>query len=115
MDVRALAQLSLTAGGTVDERVAQFALSRLARSELREYLAALKRELKRRRLDVSVPEGTEERPLREDLGETFPGREMIVSRDDALGGGVRVSAGDDVIDASVRGYLRATIEKLREP
>ncbi len=113
MEAAKLARLSFSADGGMDERVTTLVLENLTRSELKEYLAALKRELRRRRVDVSVS-GAEDRPLRDTLGVAYPGKEMVVSRDDALGGGVRIRAGDDVIDASVKGYFSSIIGKLRE-
>ena len=35
-----------------------------------------------------------------------------MAKDEALGAGVKVSAGDDVVDASVHGYIREIIEEL---
>lgn len=35
-----------------------------------------------------------------------------MAADEALGAGVKVSAGDDVVDASVQGYIREIIEEL---
>ena len=108
-----LARASLAEDGTVDQRIAEYILRSLPRSELKEYLAALRRELRRRRVDVSLT-GPGEEPLRQELGRTFSGRELVISRDDALGGGVKVRTGDDIIDASAQGYVRQLIGKLRE-
>jgi hypothetical protein len=112
MEASALARVSIAEDGTVDQKVAEYVL-KLPRSELKEYLAALRREIRRRRVDVSLT-GPGEEPLRGELGSAFSGRELVVSRDDALGGGVKVRSGDDVIDASAQGYVRHIIEKLRE-
>ena len=35
-----------------------------------------------------------------------------MEKDESLGAGVKVSAGDDVVDASVNGYIREIIEEL---
>lgn len=46
------------------------------------------------------------------IGEQYPGRDIGVEQDETLGGGVRISAGDDIMDASIRGYIREIIGDL---
>jgi F0F1-type ATP synthase delta subunit len=44
--------------------------------------------------------------------EQYPGRDVGVTTDESLGAGVRISAGDDIVDASIRGYIREIIGDL---
>jgi F0F1-type ATP synthase delta subunit len=111
MDIHRLVELTLAADGTVDDRLVPAVLGRLTRTQLKEYLAGLRRKARTLRVEVAVS-GEPGPDARSELERTFGGREIVVSRDEALGGGVKINAGDDVLDASVRGYLRATLEKL---
>jgi hypothetical protein len=111
--VKRLARLTLAAGGEVDEQLASFILGRLTRTELKEYLFELRRALGRRRVLVSVS-GETAPALLEELEREFSGRQTVVSRDESLGGGVRLRAGDDVIDASVKGLFSETMDRLRK-
>jgi F0F1-type ATP synthase delta subunit len=111
MDIRRLVELTLAPDGTVDERLVPAVLARLSRSELKEYLAGLRRKARTLRVEVAVS-GEPEPEARSALEQTFRGREVVVRSDEALGGGVKIKAGDDVLDASVRAYLRETLKKL---
>ncbi len=111
LDIRSLVELTLAADGTVDERLMPAVLGQLSRSQLKEYLAGLRRKARALRVEVAVS-GEPEPGARDALEQAFSGREVVMTRDEALGGGVKINAGDDVLDASVRGYLRATLGKL---
>jgi hypothetical protein len=110
MDGRRLAEQSVAPDGSVDDRVAAAVLRRLTRSQLKDYLAGLRRQVRARRVEVAV--SGEAAEARSAVAQAFTGKEIVVTRDEALGGGLTVSAGDDVLDASVRGYLRATMDRL---
>jgi hypothetical protein len=100
-------------GDEVDERIASFMLGRLTRGELKWCLHALRRELAARSVAVSVAAAAD-LGTAEDLSRGFGEGPRTVSADVALGGGFLIRAGDDLIDASVKGYLNATIERLRK-
>jgi hypothetical protein len=109
--VNRLAALTFTQGGEINEEVASLALTNLTRAQLKSYLAALRREMRRRSVYVVLSGGAESE-VRGPIGERYPGRELSIARDDSLGGGVRVSAGDDIVDASVKGYLKELLEEI---
>lgn len=106
-----LVALVLDPGGDVKEDIAARILAELNRAELKKFLADLRLELKRRVVQVGVA-GDGGPGLDEALGRAYPGRALRVQQDDALGAGVKVSAGDDIVDASVHGYIREIIEEL---
>jgi F0F1-type ATP synthase delta subunit len=110
VDMHRLIELTLAVDGTVDERMLQV-IADMKRSQLKEYLSGLRRVLRARRVEVAVS-GEPGDAGRRELTRAFTGRELVVTADEGLGGGMKVSAGDDVLDASVRGILRATLEKL---
>jgi F0F1-type ATP synthase delta subunit len=104
-------RLALTPDGEVNEEVAATLLERLTRPQLKRFLAALRQELKRRRVYVTVA-GAPDPSVGPAVGEQYPGRDIGVEQDETLGAGVRISAGDDIVDASVRGYIREIIGDL---
>jgi hypothetical protein len=104
-------RLALTADGGVNEEVAAILLERLTRPQLKKFLVALRQDLKRRRVYVTVA-GTPDASVAPAIGEQYPGRDIGVEQDESLGGGVRISAGDDIMDASIRGYIREIIGDL---
>ncbi len=112
--MKRLVELSFTAGGDVDDRVVGMILERLSRSELKQYRAALLREVRRRSVRVTVEGGTD-RSVGDAMKGRFPQRHVEIAHDPSLAAGVRLTAGDDVEDASVRGYVRSIIEQLGAP
>jgi hypothetical protein len=109
--VKRLVALALTPEGEVRDEVASRLLELLSRSQLKEFLAALRRELKRRQVHATLA-GRVDAEVGISLAQSYPGRELTVAQDASLGGGVRISAGDDIVDASMRGYIREIIEEL---
>jgi hypothetical protein len=109
--VNKLAALTFTPEGEINEMVASLVLSNLSRSQLKSYLAALRREMRRRRVYVALSGGTASE-VGGAIGERYPGRELAVYRDDGLGAGVKISAGDDIMDASVMGYLKELLGEI---
>ena len=106
-----LAKLVLTPDGRVDEQAAASVLAGFTRAQLKTFLAALRREILRRRVSVEVA-GESGGSLGTMMAEKYPGRAVHVVRQENLGGGIRVSAGDDIVDASIQGYIKGIIEKL---
>jgi F0F1-type ATP synthase delta subunit len=109
--VNRLAQLTFTPEGEVNQEVASLVLENLTRSQLKFYLSALRREMRRRRVYVALS-GGKESEVSGTISERYPGRELSISREDGLGAGVKVSAGDDIVDASVQGYLKELLEEI---
>jgi ATP synthase delta (OSCP) subunit len=95
----------------VKEDVAAQIIAGLSRSELKRFLAAFRLEMRRRIVQVALA-GEGGPGLGATLARTYPGRRLDIAKDEALGAGVKVSAGDDVVDASVHGYIREIIEEL---
>ena len=112
--MKRLVELSFAANGELDDRVVAMILERLSRSELKQYRAALLRELRRRSVKITVEGGTD-RTVGDAMKGRFPERQVEIAHDPALAAGVRLTAGDDVEDASVTGYVRSIIEQLGAP
>jgi hypothetical protein len=109
--VKRLVALVLGPDGEIREDVAERVLHELSRSDLKRFLAVLRRELKQRRVFVTLA-GSASAGMDESISAIYGGRALSIGRDETMGAGVRVRAGDDIIDASVRGYIRDIIEKL---
>lgn len=109
--MKRLIDILLGPNGEIREEIAERILRDLSRSELKRFLTTLKREMARRRVDVTLA-GMATAAIGTSMTGRYPGREVEVAQDDFLGAGVRVRAGDDIFDASIRGYIRGIIEKL---
>ena len=104
-------KLAFSPNGEVNNEVAAMLLERLTRTQLKGFLSALRRELKRKLVYVSVA-GQPDAGVASAVEQQYPGRDVGVTRDESLGAGVRISAGDDIMDASIRGYIREIIGDL---
>ncbi len=110
--MKRLVALVLAPDGQVSDSAAAALLAGLSRSDLKRFLVALRTELKKRVVQVAVA-GRKDSSMDETIARAYPGRRLDVETDESLGAGVKVSAGDDVVDASVHGYIREMIEELR--
>jgi hypothetical protein len=109
--MKRLVALVLTADGQVNDSVAAEIIAGLSRSDLKKFLVALRTELKKRVVQVAVA-GRRAISMDDTIARVYPGRRLDVETDESLGAGVKVSAGDDIVDASVHGYIREMIEEL---
>jgi hypothetical protein len=107
---RRLVGLALAEDGTVRDDAAVELLRLLSRSDLKAVLGALRRELRRRTVVVEV--AGDVAPARRAAEESFAGRSVDAWPNPGLGAGVRFRAGDDIVDASVRGAIRRIIAEL---
>jgi hypothetical protein len=107
---RTLVRRALTDEGTVRDDIAAMLLDRMSRSQLKAFAAVLRRELGRRTVTVTV--AGDAGSARSEVGRQFPGRPVAVTDDPSLGAGLLVTAGDDIVDASVRGIIRKIIAEL---
>ena len=98
--------------GAVRDDVAREVIRSLSRSQLKEVLGALRRDVRRRSVVVEV--AGQESPARDAASRSFAGRPLEVRPNPGLGAGVRFRAGDDIVDASVRGAIRRIIAELEQ-
>jgi hypothetical protein len=96
--------------GSVRDDLGGEVIQVLSRSELKVLLGALHRELRRRSVVVEVA-GTEA-PARRAAERRYAGRTVDVHPNPGMGAGIRYRAGDDIVDASVRGAIRKIIAEL---
>jgi ATP synthase delta (OSCP) subunit len=107
-----LAALLMGPEGVVREDWAAEALAVLPRSELKKLRAELRRRIARGQVTVRV--AGDALSAEDAVRRRYPGRVVELGQDESLGAGLRVRAGDDIIDASVRGSIRDIIKKLGE-
>lgn len=107
-----LARAFLDAPEDAVEEILGQALSGLTRSELKGLLMALRAEERRRGVRVSVASPAD-RPAAEGLAPLYRERPLRVSIDPSLGAGIVMAAGDDVVDASVAGMIRAAVDGMK--
>jgi hypothetical protein len=108
--MRRLVRGAFLEDGTVADDVAALLLQLRSRAELKAFLAAVKRDQRRR--SVSVQIAGQEAPVRLAVEARYPGRPVDVAAEPALGAGMLVRAGDDIVDGSVRGIIRKIIAEL---
>jgi hypothetical protein len=109
--MKRLVALVLAPDGQVNDDAAAQIIAGLSRTDLKRFRVAFLLELKRRVVQVAVA-GRPGVALHEAIARAYPGRRLDLETDEALGAGVKVSAGDDIVDASVHGYIREMIEEL---
>jgi hypothetical protein len=100
----------VAADGTVRDDVGAAVVAGLSRSELKVLLGSLRRDLRRRSVVVEVA-GTEA-PARQAAERRYAGASVDVHPNPGMGAGIRYRAGDDIVDASVRGAIRRIIAEL---
>jgi len=110
--MRRLARLLLGEGAEIDDETAALVLSSLPPSELKKLLAELKRSLARARISLTV--AGDAGAARAAVTRGASQRALEVTVDEGLGAGVRLRDGDDIIDASVHGYVERIIEELEK-
>jgi hypothetical protein len=109
---RRLIGRALAEDGSVRDDLAAGIVGSLSRSQLKAVLGALRRELRRRTVVIEV--AGDVAPARQSAQESFSGRSVEAWANPGLGAGVRFRAGDDIVDASVRGAIRRIIAELEK-
>jgi len=109
--LKQLAELSLTADGAIDENAREYVLTRLSRADIRRYVVFLKSVLKERRVWVRSASPAD-KAVKERMASLFPGKELRFVADPALGAGMQVEYGDNVINISVKNMIENTIRRL---
>jgi len=110
-DIKKLAHHTIT-GGAVNKAIAEFVLKNLSRADVKNYLFYLKKEIALRTVYVSSAQ-TLEVDDQKKLAEMFPGQDTRFETDNTLAAGIVIRTNDTIMDASLKGTIEATIEKLR--
>lgn len=109
--IKTLAQQTIQ-GTTVNSRLAEFVLSNLSKADLKTYLFYLRKAIKQHTVYITSPNALGESDQKT-LSEKFPGKMVQFSSDAALGAGLKIQNGDNVLDTSIHGVLKNVFNQLK--
>jgi len=105
--LKQLAGMSIS-DGQVNESVSAYVLTKLAKSDMKRYLMYLRNVIRDGRVLVSTPvvpdAGDKER-----LAALFAGKDIRFAADPALGAGLQIEYGDNVLNMNIRTMIEQTI------
>jgi F0F1-type ATP synthase delta subunit len=110
-DIKKLAHHTIV-DGTVNSKVAEYVLKNLLRADVKSYLFYLKQEISKRTVYVTSAQTLEEVDQKQ-IATLFADRDIKFETNEKLGGGLVIRTNDTIMDASLKGTIEATIEKLR--
>ena len=110
--IKRLVELTISEG-KVNAEVRKFVMTRFSKTDLRQYLVYLKKELRSKKVMVRSP-GVPAALLKSRLDEAFKGREISYETDNSLGGGLQIESGDDLIDINLKKMVEKTLFNIRE-
>lgn len=103
---------STVQNGKVNAKVAKYVIFKLARKELIMYLTALKNIVYEN--SVRVISAREISPqIKQSIKSKFKNRVVFFEQDKEQGEGLIIIADDTIIDLTVSGYIKSTIEQLK--
>lgn len=109
--LRKLALMTLK-NGKIDSDVAKYALSRLSKSELKQYLFYFKNIVAKNTIEI-----ISDTPLlsttKKQLEKVFHGKTLTFEEDKKLGGGLFVRIDDTILDLSVKNYIEESVIQLK--
>ena len=99
-------------GEYIDQKVVNFALSNFSRKELIEYATSLRKAIYKN--SVRVISSEELSPnAQESIRSKFKDRVVFFEQDQSQSAGIKVIINDTVMDLSVDGYIKQTLEQLK--
>ncbi len=108
-DLKTIAYGLFTRDG-FDSAAAGSILDLLDRRELAKFLLFFEKALNERSVVVTSSYPIPDR-IRKKLGEMFDGKYLFFAEESGLGGGFSVTAGDDRIDLTVKGYVERALRE----
>lgn len=109
--VRKLVELSFT-NGKINDKIAQYILKNLSKKELKEYVKILKYKVEANRVMISsasVLNSSE----KVEMTKLFSDYSVEFKEDTQIGGGMKVTIGDTIIDLSVKNYIQTILTNLK--
>lgn len=97
---------------TIPADIEKFVLEVLTKQELKDFLRNYKRALDKKRVYVTTSTEITKAEIANLLPQ-YKTRELILTTDNTLGGGIRVKQDDTVTDFTFKKYIEDTIEKLK--
>jgi len=96
----------------IPEDIKSYVLTILGKQELKSFLSYYKRELDKRRVYVTTTEEISSEMMKE-LKSIFKHKEIMTSIDPSVGGGLKLTEDDMIVDFTFKKYINDTIERLK--
>lgn len=109
--LKKLAQLAAE-NDTIPQDIEKYVLEVLNKQELKVFLRNYKSALDKKRVYISTSTAI----TKSDISNFFPqfrDKELILTTDETLGGGIKIKQDDTIIDFTFKKYIDDTIEKLK--
>lgn len=109
--IKRLAQMAAE-NDTIPQDIEKFVLEVLTKQELKDFLRNYKNSLDKKRVYISTSTKIERNEISKLLPQ-FKNKELILTIDETLGGGIKIKQDDTIIDFTFKKYIDDTIEKLK--
>lgn len=109
--IKKLAQLAAE-NDTIPQDIEKYVLEVLSKQELKVFLRNYKSALDKKRIYISTSTTISKGDITNFLPQ-FRGKELILTTDETLGGGIKIKHDDTIIDFTFKKYIDDTIEKLK--
>lgn len=110
-DIKKLAKHTIV-DGAVNKAVAQYVTSNLTRSDIKNYVFYLKKEIQQRTVYITSAEELQESQKKK-FAEMFVHKDAVFTTDKNLGAGIVIKTNDTIMDASLKGLIDTTINELK--
>lgn len=98
--------------GKIHPKIAKFVMQNLNKTDLREYLFYLKQEIKNQIVFVRTPQDLLAAEKKQ-IEKLYVSKRILFENDKSLGAGITILNNDNIIDASLKGYIDQAIQELK--
>lgn len=99
--------------GKIHPKIAQFTMQNLNKTDLREYLFYLKQEIKNQIVFVRSSQDLLSAEKKQ-IEKLYGNKKILFENDKSLGAGITILNNDNIIDASLKGFIDQAIQKLKD-
>ncbi len=96
----------------IPDDIKTYVLEILTKQELKDFLRNYRNALDKKRVYITTSTDVSQNEIKE-LLPNLKGKELILSHDESLGGGIKIRQEDTITDYTFRKYIDDTIEKLK--
>jgi F0F1-type ATP synthase delta subunit len=109
--IKKIAQLAAMSD-TIPQDIERYVLEVLTKQELKDFLRSYKNALDKKRVYISTSTSLTKNEVAKLLPQ-FTDKELILTTDETLGGGIKIKQDDTIMDFTFKKYINDTIEKLK--
>jgi hypothetical protein len=109
--IKKMAEMTVQ-NGEVNEAVRRHVLGRFTAPDIKQYLFYLEKAVRQQQVRVRLPDAPD-KELKQQLQSLFRGKELRFEPSPALGAGIQIEHGDDVVTITVRNMIERTVGKLK--